>query len=310
VLTLTGDASVALLVVNSFVTGVVLAVDSPTRHALLPALVSRAQLTSAISLNSAVFSGAGLIGPAIAGALIPAIGVGGIFVVNAVSYLIVIWALTQLEGVPQMSDRARVPGSVVGTIARGVGYVRRDALIGALLLLSILSGLLGRSVGALLPVFARDVYGVGSVAFGFLAAAPGLGTLVGSIWLASRAKVGAKGRWVVLTTLGLSLALLAFAWSRWYPVSLPLLAGLGLCASIGSGLIATLIQLRVPDELRGRVMGLFVLTLIGVPSLGSLLAGAVAEVVGVRETVAGSAALLALLTLLAYGRGRALRDAD
>ena len=312
IVTLADVVTVWMLMVYGFANGVTLAFDSPTRQALLPDLVSRAQLMSAISLNSAVFTGAALLGPALAGALIPVIGPGGVFVVNGFSYVIVLWALTQLEGVPQRRvGHTQAAGiGVWRSIGGGLAYVRATPVVGALLVLSLISGLFGRSFGALLAAFARDEFRVGSVPFGLMVAAPGLGTLVGSIWLASRRDLRHKARWILGTTMVFCTLLGAFAATPWYGTALPLLILAGLATTVAAALTATLIQLRVPNELRGRVMSFYTLTLVGVPSIGALLSGGVAEITGLRLAVGGGAALTALLTLWAFHRGRELRAAD
>jgi MFS family permease len=299
----------------------VLAFDNPTRQALMPDLVDRSRLTSAISLNASVFTGAALIGPALAGALIPLVGPGGVFAVNTASYFVVLGALRLMSGVPERAghltgselapsasreqSRGR-EGSVLGTIAGGLAYVRGTPTAATLLLLSLLTGLLGRSFGPLLAVFARDVFEVGSFPFGLMVAAPGLGTLVGSLWLASRGEVAAKGPWVLVSTLGMSALLVAFAVAPAYALALPLLLLAGLGGTVASALTATMLQLEAPPQLRGRVMSYYTLTLIGVPALGTLLLGVVADAVGVRAAVAGAAALLAGLTVVVARRGAGL----
>jgi len=298
ILTLTDNLSLWLLMANAFLTGVVLAFDNPTRQALVPDLVARSALTSAVSLNGMVFTGAMLVGPALAGLLIPVIGAGGVFAVNSVSYLAVLWSLRQIRGVPERSGRGGTDG-VLATMAAGFAYVRATPAVATLLTLSLLSGLLGRSYGPLLVVFARDVHGVGLGAFGVLVAAPGLGTLIGALGLASRAReIRRKGHWVLAATLASGGMLGAFAAAPGYAAALPLLLAAALCGTVASVLTATMLQLETPPALRGRVMGLYALTLIGVPALGTLLLGTAADRVGVRAAVGAAAALLGVATLL------------
>ena len=300
VLTLSGLVNLWMLMGYAFLTGTILAFDSPTRQALLPELVDRSRMTAAVSLNASVFTGAALVGPALAGLLIPIVGAGGVFAVNTVSYVAVLWALSQIRDVPERSHRAREPESVRRTINSGITYVRATPVIATLLLLSLLTGLFGRSYGPLLAVFARDVFDVGPIAFGFLVAAPGLGTLGGALWLGSRGEIGAKGRWLLIATLGLSVVLSAVAVAPSYRYALPLLLVAGLCSTVASALVATLLQLNAPHAMRGRVMGYYTLTLIGIPALGTLLLGIVATGVGVRAAVGGTAVVLALVTVLVF----------
>lgn len=308
-LTVTGVIEVWMLMGYALFNGAVLAFDAPTRNALLPDIVTPHQLTSAVSLNSAAFTGAALIGPALAGALIPLVGVGGVFAINTVSYIAVFWALFQLRGIPDVGRRRTSPDGVLRSIGRGITYVRQSPLLLGLLTVSVITGVFGRSFGPLLAVFARDVFATGSVGFGFLVAAPGLGTLCGAIGLAAIGDVANRGRWIWRAAAIFAVALVLFAAVGIYAVALPLLVLVGGSSTIASALIATLIQIHAPNELRGRLMSFYSLTVIGVPSAGVLLSGTVADLVGVRIAVGGGAALVFLLVSLAFVRNRALRDA-
>jgi len=310
ILTLADVVTIWHLLAYSCLNGAVLAFDSPVRHALLPDLVSRDQLTSAVSLNSVSFTGAALVGPAIAGGLIPLIGVGGVFVVNTFTCLATIWALSQMRDVPQYSQKRGSTDSAFAAIGKGLSYVRRDPMVRGLLTLSLITGLLARSYGPMLAVFARDEFRVGSLAFGLLQAAGGIGTLAGAFGLASRGDVRNRGRWLMKTTGLQAILLFLFAICPWYPLALPLLILVGASTAISGALIATLIQLSVPNELRGRIMSLYVLTLIGVPSAGALLAGTTGEAVGVRVAVASGAALVIVLAGLLFAKNASLRRAE
>jgi MFS family permease len=308
-LTLAGVVTVGYLLVYSFLNGLVLAFDSPVRHALLPDLVSRDQLTSAVSLNSVSFTGAALVGPAIAGTLIPFVGVGGVFVVNTVSCLATLTALARMRGVPQHGRHGGSAGGAFASIGRGIAHVRREPLLRGLLTISLVSGLLGRSYGPMLAVFARDEFRVGSTAYGFLLAAGGLGTLIGAFGLAGRGDVRHRGRWLMVATAFQASLLLLFALCPWYGVALLLLVLVGAATAVAGALNATLIQLTAPNELRGRIMSLYVLTLIGVPSAGALLAGSVGEAIGVREAIGAGAAIVILLAGVVFARNPSLRTA-
>jgi MFS family permease len=307
-LTLADVVDVWYLLGYSFINGAVLAFDSPVRHALLPDLVSRDQLTSAVSLNSVSFTGAALVGPAIAGLLIPIIGIGGVFVVNTISCFATLYALSRMRDIPQRS-RHVTPGGAFAAIRHGILYVWRDPLLRGLLTISLVAGLLGRSYGPMLAVFARDEFHVGSTAYGLLLAAGGLGTLVGAFGLAGRGDVRHRGRWLMLMTVCQAVLLLLFALCPWYVVALGLLVLVGAATAIAGALNATLIQLTAPNELRGRIMSLYVLTLIGVPSAGALLAGTVGEAIGVREAIGLGAVIVVLLAGVVFARNSSLRSA-
>lgn len=307
--TLTGIVEIWMLIVHAALNGVVLAFDAPARHAILPDIVSRQELSSAISLNSVAFTGAALVGPAIAGVLIPVIGVGGVMALNALSCGATLVSLSKLTGI---ADRPSGPTaeSVVQSIATGVRFILASPVLTGLMLVSTISGLFGRSYGPLLAVFAREEFHVGSEAYGALVSAGGLGTLVGAFGLASRREVGRRGVIVAVAVLAQAALLLLFAISPWYAVSLPLLALIGGTFAVSAASIATLIQLAVPAELRGRVMSLYMLTVIGVPSVGAFLVGAFAEAIGVRAAVGLAAAIVLLSVGTIYAWNRPLWKAE
>jgi MFS family permease len=307
-LTITDVINVGLLMAYAFLTGIVLAFDAPCRHALLPDIVTRDQLTSAVSMNSAAFTGAQMIGPVVAGALIPLIGVSGVFVINAVSCLATLWALSQLRDVPQHSRRHTSEG-LVTSIMVGVNYVRQSRLLSGLLLMSLISGFFVRSFMPLLVVFARDVFEVGSVGFGFLSAAVGFGTLAGALTLASRKDIANRVRLSILATIAGCGALFLFAVSHWYGPALLFLIGVGFFTVIATSLIAAVIQLTVPGELRGRIMSLYMLTIIGIPSAGAFLSGAMADLFGVQFAVAAGAVFVIALVTLNVFKNEELREA-
>ena len=169
-LTLSGQVQLWHIILLSAANAILLATDNPTRQALLPDLVTPAQLPSAVSLNSAVWSGAALVGPALGGVLLAPLTPGGLFLVNAASYLAVLYALVALKGVPDQPS-AR-PDPVLAGVANGLRYARQDGLTRSVLLLLLVGSLFGRSYQTLMPIFARDVLGVGPTGYGLLLAAP------------------------------------------------------------------------------------------------------------------------------------------
>lgn len=307
VLTLAGVVQVWHVLLIVFLGAVLLAVDNPARQSLLPALVPREDLMSAISLNSAVFTGAALFGPALGGFLLEYIGSGGLFLVNAISYGVVLLATVLMSDVD-----ARPSGEMSGfwsDVTEGLRFVLHTRLLLVLVGVSALSGLLGRSYAVLLPVFARDVWDVGERGYGLLLSAPGAGALLGAFGLAAFGEVRRKGRLLILSMLLFSLVLLAFSYSPafWPAVVLLLVAGL-LNAGFGTS-IATLLQTNAPGKLRGRTMSLYTVTIIGIPSLGSMGVATVAEWVGARNAVGFGAGILAAVSVLLLVGSRGLREA-
>lgn len=292
VLVWTGKITPVALVVLSFLTGMVLAFDAPTRHSLLPSLVTREQLTSAVSMNSVAWTTAAMIGPAIAGSLIPLVGIKGIYVINTVSCLATLTALALMSDIPAHQP-SQSTENVFRSIKAGFDYIMGDRLIRTLLLIALVAGVLARSFSPMLPVFAKDEFSVGSAGFGFLVSAVGLGSMIGGFGLAARRSVNDKGRVIIVTTVIQCLLLACFAFNPWYPVAIPLLVLVGALTTIPNALTATLIQFNAPNEIRGRAMSFYLLTLIAFPSLGSLGIGILADAVGVRVAVGACAVVAA-----------------
>lgn len=306
---LLGLIEIWMLIVYAFANGLVLAFDSPARNSLLPDIVEKEHLAGAVSLNSAAYSGAALIGPAIAGALIPLIGVSGVYTINAFSVLAVLWALRSMTEVPEYA--ASKPGAAVPlweSIKQGVRFAFDSPIILGVLAVSIVSGIFARSYSPLLVIFAREEFHVGSFAFGLMVAAPGIGTLAAAFALASRKDTGNRGRKLWIAVTGLSLSLIAFAIMPWYIGGLPLLILTGFFTTSTAATMATIVQLQAPPYLRGRLMSIYMLTVIAVPSLGTLLSGAVADIVGVRATVGVAAVVVLVGVALIFQRNRQLRE--
>jgi MFS family permease len=308
--TLLGIVNVWMLIAYAFGNGVVLALDSPTRHAFLPDILTRDELTSGVSLNSVAFTGAALVGPAIAGVLIPFVGVGGVMTLNAVSCVATLVALKRITGVPEHGHSRGGNDRILKSIGRGVRHILDSPMLSGLILVSTLSGLLIRSYGPLLAVFARDEFDVGSTAYGMLVSAGGLGTLIGAFGLAGLRDIRNKGQFVMVTTFVHAALLIVFALAPWFVAGVPLLALVGVMNAVSGASIATLIQLAVPPDLRGRVMSLYLLTVVGVPSIGAFVLGAVAVPLGVRVAVGGSAVMMLALSMVVFGRNKALRVAS
>jgi len=278
-----------VILLTSFIGALLLAFDNPTRQALFPDLVPRDALLNALSLNAATFTGAALVGPAVAGVLLDIIGAGWLFAANAASYLAVIGALLLLRNVPM---RQPTETTLRDALVSGWVYAARNKLIGALLVLAALAALFGRSYQQLLPVFADDVWLVGSQGYGTLLAAGGAGALLGAFGLSSAPQIERQGRVLVASGFIFCVALTAFAWSGAFWIGVALLVVVGLAATVFTTMIATMIQLRLPNELRGRVMSLYTVTLIGLPALGSLGVASLAHALGTPSTGAPRALTL------------------
>ncbi len=254
------------ILLTTFAGALLLAFDNPTRQALIPELVPRHDLLNALSLNSATFTGAALVGPAIAGPLLDVVGAGWLFMLNAVTYLAVIGALLAMRDPP----RERRPAvSLRDALFGGFVYAWRHQLILFLLLLSALAALFGRSYQQLLPIFADDIWRAGPGGYGALLSAGGAGALLGAFIMSSVRGIQRQGPVLVASGLIFCVALAAFALSPWFWVGVALLVVVGFSSTVFTTMIATVIQLGVPGSLRGRVISLYAITLIGLPSLGA-----------------------------------------
>jgi MFS family permease len=292
---LTGSGRVAVwhILLASFLTGTFLAFDNPARQALVYDLVPRQDLLNALSLNAATYTGAALVGPALAGLLLAPIGAAGLFFINGVSYLAVLFALAAMRGV---HSRGSAPPAPLGqAMHAGLAYVWKNRTVLALLGLSAMAAVFGRSYQNLLPVFARDIWASGAAGYGLLLSAAGAGAVIGAIGLAAFGRDQRSGRLMILSGLAFSLSLIFFASSPSFPPAVLLLLAAGAMATVFTTLIATQLQTQTPNDLRGRVMSLYAITLIGLPSLGALAAGALAEGFGGLQGAPGAVLVGGLL---------------
>lgn len=283
------------ILLTTFAGALLLAFDNPARQSLIPELVPREDLLNALSVNSATFTGAALVGPALAGLLLNVVGAGSLFMLNALSFLAVIRALLALRNVPKRQAGSEGLGAA---LLGGFGYVGRQKLVFALLVLSALAALFGRSYQQLLPVFADAVWQTGSGGYGTLLSAGGGGALLGAFALSSIPNIRAQGRILVVAGLVFCVMLVAFALSPWFWPGVALLVAAGIASTVFTTMIATVIQLQVPGELRGRVMSLYAVTLIGLPSLGALGTAALATALGGASGPAWASPARAVLGLL------------
>lgn len=290
ILTLTGNIQVWHLFVLALCFGLANAFDIPTRQAFVSDMVAREDLLNAIALNSSMFNGARIIGPAIAGILVAWVGEGWCFFGNAVSYIAVITGILLMKITPTIRERK---GSTLSNIAEGFSFVAGNAPIRGLLLLLGLVSLMGMPYAVLMPIFADKILGGGSDTLGYLMGASGIGALAAALILASRKQVFGLGRWVAITsgTFGLSLILFSFSTNFWLSLLILVPVGFSMMTQMSSS--NTLIQSMVPDELRGRVMSVYSMMFMGMAPLGALLAGTLAGIIGAPETVAlGGAACI------------------
>lgn len=285
ILTLTGNITVAHIIILSIFIGLVNAFDMPTRQSfLLDMIESREDLPNAIALNSSMFNGARLLGPSIAGLVIAAIGEGLCFLLNAVSYVAVIAALLAMK-VTQRHLKNRKPRKVLEGFTEGFHYAFGFSPIRNILLLLALVSMMGMPYAVLMPVYARDILHGGPHTLGFLMGATGVGALAGALSLASRKSVVGLGRWIPLAAGTFGVGLIAFSFSRtlWLSMILLFVVGAGMMVQMASS--NTIIQTIADDDKRGRVMSFYTMSFVGMAPLGSLFAGTLADLIGAPVTL-------------------------
>ena len=296
-LTLTGVVKVWHLIAIAFLVGVVNAFDIPLRQAFLHDMVEKEDQMNAIALNSSIFNGARVVGPAIAGFAIAAVGEGWCFFLNGVSFLAVIGALLAMR--ITVAAPKKHEGSVWRNFLEGIQFVMRDQPIrSALLMLSLLS-LVVLPYSVLLPIFANNILHSGARGLGLLMSAAGVGAVLGALHFAARTDYSRLVGWIAVTSAGCGASLALFSQSRVFGISLVIIFVVGFSATVQLAAVNTLIQRRVPDGLRGRVMAVYASMFMGIQPVGALIAGGIARRIGVPFTV-GAGGLICLMGALLF----------
>jgi len=271
------------IVVLAFLLGIANAFDAPARQSFVLEMVEREDMTNAIALNSTMFNSATAVGPAVAGVTYALLGPAWCFVINGLSFIAVIVALAMMDIKPQ-PPRAQ-PTSALADLREGLRYVAAHPTIRLLIIVATVTSLFGMGYATLLPAWAVDILHGDSATNGFLQSARGVGSLLGAFMIASLGRFRFKGRMLTLGSLVFPVFLLVFAIVSWVPLSLLVLVGVGWGFMILLNMANALVQTLVPDELRGRVMGVYTLGFFGMMPVGALLAGAVAELTSEPVTV-------------------------
>jgi len=297
-LTLTKTVQVWHIFVLAALLGVVNAFDIPGRQAFLVDMVGKEDLMNAIALNSSMFNGARVVGPAVAGILVARFGEGWCFFANGASYTAVIAGLMLMN--VHAPGRLSAKTSPLEHIIEGFQFVNRTAPIRALLLLLGLVSVVGMPYVVLMPIFADRVlhhggqelasligsHDLGAVRLGILMGATGVGALLGALTLAVRSGVKGLSKWVTVCCAGFGISLMLFAFSKSFWLSVLLLLPVGYFIMLQMASSNTLIQVMVPDELRGRTMAVYSMMFMGMGPIGALLGGALSDRLGAPLTVA------------------------
>jgi MFS family permease len=295
-LTLSGRINMPWVIGLTLFQGVINAIEIPTRQSFVVRMIDdRADLSNAIALNSSNFNAARLVGPAVAGAVVAAVGEGYCFLIDGLSYIAVIGGLLAMKLTPDQRMRSR--RHIRHELAEGWKYVAGSAAIRSILIFLAVIGIVGAPCTVLAPMIAGQTLGGGANTLGFLMAASGVGALICAVRLVFRRSVVGLGRLMTIAVAMFGIGCVLLGLSRWLWISMMLMAvtGYGLMYQIVA--TNTIVQTIVEDDKRGRVMSFYTIALLGSAPIGSLLSGSLAARIGVQPTfvVSGTACALAAL---------------
>ena len=298
-------ATLPLILGFSFVTGCCMSLAGPSYQALTFDLVGREDLANAVALNSSQFQLSRVVGPLSAGLGFKFFGLAGCFFVNGFSFIAVVIALRMVH----FKDRKRVVAAhsmkdrraLWQDLINGFRYVRSRPRVSSLLLLSAVSSLFGAPYLTLIPIFARDIFHLGATGLAWMMGTAGAGAFAGALLLAYLGDFKRKGWSVIGGAFAFGVCLIGFAQSKHIAVSLFFLFCVGFAIVTSVAVTNTLLQKLVTDEMRGRVMSMFILTFIGTMPLGNLLAGAVSQRINAPFALtAGGLVIVVYVTLVAF----------
>ena len=292
----TGHAQYWMVIAAAIATGCITMFDLPARQSFNVEMVGKHDLTNAIALNSSVFNGAAVIGPAAAGLVIAVVGVPICFLANSLSYLAAIGALLLMRDLPRIEPRIH-DQNWFAHLTEGASYARREPTVGLLLVLVAMFSLFAMNRQTILPLFADQVLHIGPQGYGFLLGAQGFGALLGALTLAFFPGLAANPRrqlWLAAIWIA---ALFEFSVSRVVVLSLAALCVSGYCQLSFLATTNSRIQTMTPDHLRGRVIALYAQALAGAGPIGNVFSGGVASLLGAPWAMAIGAAIAGVATL-------------
>ena len=293
-LVITGQVMLWHVMVVAFLSGCVRAFDRPSRMALLPQMVPKEEIPNAVAIGGTIWQLNRLVGPAAAGMLIYLTGIGVTygFCFFASLSAICLWLGIRLEHRPTAASSA----GLLQHMMDGLKFIRTNEIYYTFIGMTFFNSVFGMSYLILMPVFARNVLSVGSQGFGFLQSAGGAGALCGVLAVAYLSHLGGKGRQAIGGAIVFGFLLIIFAFSKSYLLSLALACALGIASQFYMTIINTILQVNLPDELRGRVMGIFGLTWDLMP-VGGMIAGTIAEFADAPTAVAVGGLFVAMMAL-------------
>jgi MFS family permease len=289
----------------SLVNATIAAFDAPGRQSLFPMLIPRGQLQNAITLNAMLFQTGQLVGPAIAGVLIARVGIAAPFFVNAASYFAIIGGLLAMR-IPPITARP-LRGSIRSELVGGLRYVRANTVLPLVLAMEATFSIFGHNQ-ALMTIFARDVLGAGPEGLGLLLSSVGAGAIAGMVVLILVGDVRRKGAFMLASGGMYAAALLVFAWSRSFPLSIAVLGVLGFADATWGALRNAIAQIVAEDAYRGRVMSLILIAARGLTSASQVQTGVATALFGAPGAATIGAVAIGGALAAAATRGKALRD--
>jgi MFS family permease len=307
-LTLPGWVRPVHIILLGVVLGVINALDMPARQSLVTQLVEVQDLPNAIALNSSMINAARIVGPAVAGVVVAGAGEGICFMVNAASYLVVIGALLFMRiSEPPLSAGMQL--SIARSLADGINYAFAIRPIRGLLLLIGVVGVMGMPYITLMPVFARETHKGGADVLGLMMSAVGAGALAGALFLARRSKILGLGRIIVAATLTFGIGLIGFSFSPAFSLSIAALIIVGCAWMVLLAGCNTALQSLSDDHMRGRIMSLYSMMLVGMAPFGNLIAGWFADRAGAPLVIAVGGGMCAAAGIVFGRQLPALREA-
>jgi MFS family permease len=312
-LVVTGVVTVPMILGLSFITGCCMSIAGPSYMALVFDLVGRKDLANAIALNSTQFQLARALGPVAAGIGFKVFGLAGCFFANGISFAAVVIALTKVRYDESLNPRASAQAEpqdkkFIKNLTDGFRYVASRPRVSMLLMISAVTSMFGAPYIAMAPVFARDVLHLGETGLALLMGMAGAGALFGALFLAYLGDFRRKGWFVLGGDLGFALCLIGFSLSQHVIMSIAFLFALGFGIVCSVAVTNTLLQKLVTDEMRGRVMSMFMLSFIGAMPIGNLIAGAASHRFGAPRTLAVGGLIITIFVVVVAWRSPQLRE--
>jgi MFS family permease len=296
------------ILILTFFLGISNAFDAPARQAFVLEMVAREDMTNAIALNSTMFNSAVVLGPAFGGLIYAWVGPGWCFTINGISFIAVIIALLLMKLKPFVPTKTN--GSTFSDVKEGLKYVINHSALRMMISNLFVTTVFGLGIAALIPAWAVVVLGGDATTNGFLLAARGFGSLIGALLIAAMGRIRFRGKIWTINSLIMPIMMIVFAYMHWLIPSLLAIAAMGFNFMMIVNLSNAMVQTRIPDDMRGRVMGIYTFFFFGAIPLGSLISGWAADIIGEPNTVIACAVILLVFALWVIWRQPTMREME